>query len=162
MIKKIEGFEHYFISDEGIVYSDYSGTLKQMHPFKDSKGRYLIIKLSLNGKVYPKLVHRLVAEAFIENPYHLPEVNHKDKDPSNNCVSNLNWCTRKENLHDSYSTMSPIRNHTKCILYFDGKSIEAFQSVSEACRFAKRMFNVSADSLRKYHHSGKAVIECTV
>ena len=44
-------------------------------------------------------VHRLVADAFLENAEKLPEVNHKDKNTMNNCVSNLEWCTREYNIN---------------------------------------------------------------
>lgn len=43
-------------------------------------------------------VHRLVAQIFIPNPNNYPEVNHKDSDPSNNKVENLEWVTREQNL----------------------------------------------------------------
>lgn len=52
------------------------------------------------------LVHRLVATSFLPlppSPDHV-EVNHKDGDPSNNCVSNLEWCTKQENVKHSYDT----------------------------------------------------------
>lgn len=46
-----------------------------------------------------KLIHRLVAEAFLSNPDNLPEVNHKDRNKRNNCVDNLEWITKIDNMH---------------------------------------------------------------
>lgn len=47
-------------------------------------------------------VHRIVAQAFCDNPGKLPCVNHIDCNPSNNNASNLEWCTQKQNLHHSH------------------------------------------------------------
>ena len=59
---------------------------------------YKCVQLSKNGKSETLSVHRLVAEAFIENPNNYPEVNHIDNDPFNNKVENLEWCTRIYNI----------------------------------------------------------------
>lgn len=65
---------------------------------------YLVVALCKDGKARTKRVHRLVATAFIpcenENLY----INHKDGNPQNNNVSNLEWCTQKENVQHAYDT----------------------------------------------------------
>ena len=58
---------------------------------------YRTVCICINGKPKSFYVHRLVAELFLPNPNRLPEVNHKDENPSNNDVSNLEWCTSKYN-----------------------------------------------------------------
>lgn len=58
---------------------------------------YFDTSLTKNGKSNQRLVHRLVAKAFIPNPENKRCVNHKDNNPSNNFVDNLEWCTYKEN-----------------------------------------------------------------
>lgn len=58
---------------------------------------YLKVGLSKNGKVKYYFIHRLVAECFIPNIENKPCVNHKDCNPSNNRVDNLEWCNYIEN-----------------------------------------------------------------
>ena len=43
--------------------------------------------------------HYWVALTFIPNPNNLPEINHKDENPLNNCVDNLEWCTCEYNIN---------------------------------------------------------------
>ena len=58
---------------------------------------YLQVGFRVNGKRVNKSIHRLVAQTFIKNPDNLPEINHKDSDPTNNNVSNLERCSRSYN-----------------------------------------------------------------
>lgn len=54
---------------------------------------YMWVSLSKDNIKSKKRVHRLVAEAFIPNPYNLPYINHKDENKTNNVLENLEWCT---------------------------------------------------------------------
>lgn len=106
LFKKIEGFEGYYISTWGRVYSEkVNGFLK---PFTTGKG-YLKVDLHKNGKRTHKKVHRLVAEAFIPNPLGKPQVNHIDGNKKNNSYTNLEWCTNQENQLHAQGLMREIR-----------------------------------------------------
>lgn len=68
--------------------------------------------LNLNGKYHS--VHRLIAVAFIPNPYHKKQVNHIDGDKLNNSIANLEWCTARENaLHSSRIGTRGVTCHGK-------------------------------------------------
>lgn len=58
---------------------------------------YKQIALSKDSEVKMYRVHRIVAEAFLDNPKNYPEVNHIDEDKTNNCVTNLEWCSHAYN-----------------------------------------------------------------
>jgi hypothetical protein len=62
-------------------------------------GGYVLVTLSKNNTNKSYTIHRLMAEAFIPNPNNLDEVNHKDRKRKNNFLSNLEWCTSRENTH---------------------------------------------------------------
>lgn len=95
---------NYIVSDDGHVYSthssaksDYRQEIKQ-RPNADG---YMVITTGKTGHRRLASVHRIVAEAFIPNPYGLPEVNHIDCDRTNNRADNLEWCTHTDNVHYS-------------------------------------------------------------
>ena len=61
------------------------------------KNGYLRVEFNVNGKLINRKAHRIIASCFIPNPDNLPQVNHKDCDRTNNCVSNLEWCDASYN-----------------------------------------------------------------
>ena len=60
---------------------------------------HLRVQLRKDGKYKHYYVHRIVAAAFLPNPDKLPIINHKDCNPLNNSVDNLEWCTQKYNAN---------------------------------------------------------------
>lgn len=97
--KDITGYEGlYQVSDLGRVRSLKFGKVRILNPGRIKSG-YLMVGLCRDGKVRNVRVHRLVAEAFIPNPSNCPVINHKDENPGNNVVDNLEWCTAKYNTN---------------------------------------------------------------
>lgn len=119
--------------------------------------KYLLVCLCKDQQRSMKRVHRLVAEAFIPNPENLPMVNHKDENPSNNHVDNLEWCTAKYNSNygtareriketrkknNSNKLMLLTRLENKSSMYpksvamidNDGNVVKNYFSISDAAR----------------------------
>lgn len=162
MLKEIKEYKDYYVNEEGEIFSLKSGKMKKRKPWKDSKGRYLIVNLSKDGKVSKKLVHRIAAETFLPNPENLNCVNHIDANPANNNVKNLEWCTTKENIHKSYLTsgMNQKRNEVKVNLFYNNLYIKTFDNIKDACEYASETYDdVSYSGLNRNHKSGKAFIE---
>ena len=89
-------------------------------------------------KGYNRLIHRLVAEAFLPNPNDLPEVNHKDLNTANNRLDNLEWVSVSDNnLHKqaNRAKSKPYKSKVQCL-----ETKEIFDSISAAGR------SVSADA----------------
>jgi hypothetical protein len=100
MIKSVVGFEGYYeISDDGEVWSlPRNGTISGKRRLKfNETHRYSRFKLNKDGQNKMKLVHRMVAEAFLPNPENKYTVNHIDGNPRNNNYKNLEWCTTQAN-----------------------------------------------------------------
>lgn len=86
----------YYVTEDGQVFNLETGRCLKLH----LRGDYLSIKLYDNGIAKRRYVHQLVAEQYLAKVEGKTFVNHKDGDKLNNCVSNLEWVTHKENcLH---------------------------------------------------------------
>lgn len=95
----IPGYEgHYQISNLGNVRSIKKAPFIILKPMTATNG-YLVACLWLHGKQRKLLIHRLVANSFLDNPNGYPEINHIDEDKTNNCVDNLEWCTHLYNMN---------------------------------------------------------------
>lgn len=142
MWKSIKGFEGlYEVSNLGRIkaldrYVQNNGgiqhrTQKILKAY-GGNNKHLTVVLCKNGKTYPRLVHRLVASAFIPNPDNKPVVDHIDTVPTNNCVNNLRWVTAKENANNPLSRIhnSESKKGHKC--YLTKHSEETKKKLSDA------------------------------
>lgn len=126
---------------------------------------YLQVKLIKNNTVKNYLIHRLVAQAFLENPNNYEIVNHKDEIKTNNKVQNLEWCNVQYN--NTYGTKQErqSKNHSlKCAevskkkvfqLSKNNVIINKFESVTEASNKTKiKICNISQCALGQRKTAG--------
>ena len=150
--KPINGYENlYEISNLGRVKSKprewfqkhrsgklvkYKKTENLLKLQADRKG-YIHVDLFKNKIAERKLVHRLVAEHFIDNPNNYKYINHIDSNPSNNNVKNLEWCTQSYNIKFAYDNGKKIPPHKRSVAQINIKTNETvyiYSSISEAHR----------------------------
>ena len=126
-IKNYEGL--YAVTSCGKVWS-YKRK-KFLVPKHSVKG-YLFVSLWKDGVFKTKLIHRLVAEAYIPNPNNMPQINHRDENKENNCLQNLEWCDAKYN--NNYGTRND--KIKKPILQFtlDGEFVREWPSASDVSK----------------------------
>ncbi len=97
--RTIEKYSRYEVSDSGEVRNVVSG--KVLKPCY-STGYAHVTLCDENGR-HQTSIHKLVAEAFIDNPNNDTEINHLDGDKRNNRVDNLEWCDRSHNMRHAYA-----------------------------------------------------------
>lgn len=141
IMKEIEGFPGYYITEYGTVYCNNpingigdlrSGEMRLLKHKINYSGYHQVIlyNKTLNVKGH-KRIHRLVAEAYLPNPLNLPSINHIDENKSNNHISNLEWCSHQHNTE-----------HTKCKIEYilENKStgeIIKFRNLYQKCKELK-------------------------
>lgn len=96
--KEIKDYPNYQINELGKIFNLSRKTY--LKPTVNKQG-YVSVGLSNNGKFKTYLLHRLVAQSFIQNLDNKPVVNHKDSNKLNNHKDNLEWSSYSENNYHS-------------------------------------------------------------
>lgn len=134
-IRQVGVSRDYYVSRCGDVYSvkfmNINGRINKLTNSLIGSG-YLKVGLHIDGKNVGFQVHRLVAQAFIQNPKKFPEVNHKDEIKTNNDVDNLEWCTRSYNA--SYGNRTKNLRKRVAQITPDGRTVKVWNSVADASR----------------------------
>lgn len=152
---RIPLYPSYYISDTGNVYLYKRGFLEELKGFINFG--YHIVALSNNYGRKNVRVHRLVAEAFVDNPYNKPCVNHIDGDKLNNHYTNLEWSTISENTQHAFDNALAINDKSfddsqsiKIIFIDSNLKFHLYGSISSASRF----LNIhKSNIIRKANHS---------
>lgn len=149
--KDIKGYkDKYQVSNLGNVKSlNYNQTHKEklLKFFQNTNGYYQI-DLWKNNKGKRCLVHRLVAETFIDNPNNYPIINHKDENPLNNCAENLEWCDAKYNCN--YGTRNQKLYHAVICVELN----KIFESIKEASKELKiQQAHISGCCNKRKHYN---------
>ena len=148
MEKVIKGFPNYKINSDGYVTSiNRNIRLKPMHNHKGYQLVSLYHRVDGKQKVKPKVIHRLVAEAFIPNPNNLPQVDHIDGNKEHNSVNNLQWISNLDNMRKAmadglipqtpHNAIKKTSQTVRTTNIFTGKTKE-YSSISKFARSINR------------------------
>lgn len=138
--KCILGYTGYEVSTKGRVRK-YSKRYKSYYLLKpylnQTTGRYYVRLASSNGKVKNLLLHRIVAQTFISHEDYMNTVNHKDGDPQNNEVGNLEWVTQSQNNKHAYRCLhrSKVRKKRYAFDYILYENKYKFKTVASFAKF---------------------------
>ena len=153
--KDIEGYEGlYQVSNLGRVKSlKYNKTGRErILKIDKNKNGYLYILLYKNNKRKHYRIHRLVANAFIENPNNYPYINHKDECKSNNNVNNLEWCSPKYNINHGTCIKRRVEKQSKQVYCLEDDTI--YKSITECGKILQLSIgNISSVLNRRRKHT---------
>ena len=165
--KKVESVNNYEVSNTGKIRSldirvEGSDGITRFHKGREltqhtGKNGYKYVNFRIDGKTQHRYVHRLVAEAFLENPDMLPEINHKDETRDNNKLENLEWCTRKYNCNYGNRNDKIKKSRFKgslcarAVILTSPHAFCIFKSVCEAARFS----GYSSTTITEHCQSGE-------
>lgn len=143
----------YLISDNGDVYSIRA---KKILKKIDNGYGYCYVYLKNNEYRKKMYLHRLVALHFIDNPENLPFVNHRDFNPRNNNVDNLEWCSPLYNSQYSAKAGHFKKDDKWKQRIIDGKKKKGVIAIKDD----KKLHFISVNDTKKYGFQPACVCEC--
>lgn len=122
-------FENYMIDTNQCLWKK----VEVKAPIKDYEAQYELVSLFNNGKSRSTSIHQLMAEAFLENPDNLPEVNHKNEIKYDNRLDNLEYCDRTYNINYGNANNKRSAGHKKPLyqIDLDGNLVRYWESVKD-------------------------------
>ena len=152
--KPVVGYETYTVSSSGVVKNKH-GHIMSTHAVP---GGYRQVQFHGGGKSKSKLVHRVVAEAFVPNPNNMTEVDHINRNRTDNRAENLRWSTRRDNCLNTYRHdremygITIVKNRYKVRLTFHNKNttiglyrtLEDAKNARDAALVNPRYYDVNA------------------
>lgn len=152
MYKVIKEYPNYAISESGTIINLKTKQIKSQ--YVGSTGYYMV-SFSKCNKSKPNRVHRLLATAFIPNPNNKPHVNHKDGNKLNNCLTNLEWVTHKENMKHAFenglANNTGVNNGMSKLTPAKVKHIKNSLIAGESQQKIANRMNVSRSCILKIH-----------
>ena len=124
--RQIEKYPNYDASSEGRIRNRKTGRILKTNT---SETGYERLSLSKNSHQTTERVHRIIADTFIDGDHTGLDVNHIDGDKSNNCIDNLEFCTRQENIQHAFRTGLSHGSRKKAVRIIE--TGEEFDSTNE-------------------------------
>ncbi len=157
LVKRVAEAPNYCVDRDGNVYSLFKNRgVRKLKIVKDKDG-YGLVTLHLPGgrQTVPR-VHRLVAQAWIQNPDNKPTVNHINEDKLDNRVKNLEWATSLENNRHSkkkiYAKSTGSNNANSHLLEEDVLDIRMFCKAGIAKEKIAEVYRVSKSTIERIHY----------
>ena len=137
-LKKIPNHSLYSVTKDGRIYT-YRYRKGWITGATDKLGYKRLNAVDDTGKRSNLYVHRAVAMTYLPNPKGKPHVNHKDNNPSNNHISNLEWCTAKENrAHAAKQNRLPrLQGDTNGNHKYSRELVKKIRSLYESGRYSQ-------------------------
>ncbi len=144
---KVTGFEsNYQVSEAGDI-KNVHGKIKTPY---GTQG-YLYMTLSKDGERSEHKISRIVAKAFIPNPYNLPVVNHLDGIKHNNHFTNLEWTTQKENIRHAWETGLSSHSSRRVVTLYENEAL-----IFDSAKVAGEVLDIHVDIVRRHSAKGSS------